>query len=209
MRHIYLPILGFVFLITLAGCSGNMNSNTANNTNRAGNSTIGNAANTVANTVGTAANSVSNAVTSVTADSDPDFMKEAAMGGMAEVELGKLASTKATNAEVKKFAQMMVTDHSKANTELKTLAARKGVELPTDLDSSHRSAMESLRGKTGAEFDKDYVASMVDDHEATVASFENKAKNAADPDVKAFAEKSLPTLRKHLDEIKAIQGKLK
>jgi putative membrane protein len=136
-------------------------------------------------------------------------MKEAANGGMAEVELGKVASTKAANAEVKKFGQMMVTDHSKANEELKALAAKKGVDLPKEVDSSHKSIMDSLKNKTGADFDKEYVEEMVDDHEKDVAAFEDKAKNAKDADVKAFAEKTLPTLRKHLDAIKAIQAKMK
>ena len=206
MRNIY-SIVGFVLLITLAGCSTNTNTNTATNTNRAG-STVGNAANGIANTVGNAANSVSNAASSATAASDPDFMKEAAMGGMAEVELGKMASTKATNAEVKKFAQMMVTDHSKANDELKALASKKGIALPAEVDSTHKSAMERLTKATGADFDKDYVEHMVDDHEKDVSAFENKAKNATDPDIKAFAEKTLPTLRKHLEAIKAIQAKM-
>ena len=131
MRNIY-SVIGFALLITLAGCSGT----TSNNAN---NSRIGNAANTVANSVSNAANSVSNAVSSATATSDPDFIKEAAMGGMAEVELGKLAATKATNAEVKKFAQMMVTDHSKANDELKALAAKKGIAAPIEFEADlHR-----------------------------------------------------------------------
>ena len=205
MRNIHF-IIGFVFLVTLAGCSTTTNTNTVTNSNR---TALGNAANSVANTVSSAANSVSNAVSSATATSDPDFIKEAGMGGMAEVELGKLAATKATNPEVKKFAQMMVTDHSKANDELKALAAKKGITLPAELDSSHKSTIDGLKSKTGADFDKEYVEDMVDDHEKDVDAFADKAKNATDPDIKAFAEKTLPTLRKHLDAIKAIQAKMK
>jgi putative membrane protein len=135
-------------------------------------------------------------------------VNDAAIGGMAEVELGKLASTKATNAEVKKFGQMMVTDHSAANNELKALAAKKGWKLPTDLDSSHKSTLDELKGESGSNFDKEYVEEMVDDHEEDVKAFENKANNATDPDLKAFAQKTLPVLRKHLDAIKAIQQKM-
>jgi putative membrane protein len=127
---------------------------------------------------------------------------------MSEVELGKLASTKAANAEVKKFGQMMVTDHSKANEELKALATKKGWTLPTESDSSHKSTLDTLKNKSGADFDKEYVEEMVDDHVTDVKAFEDKAKNATDPDLKAFAEKTLPTLRKHLDAIKAIQAKM-
>jgi putative membrane protein len=183
--------------------STSVNVNTGNMANRAGNAanSVGNAANTVANTI-------SNATNSMTGTSDADFVNEAAMGGMAEVELGKLASTKGANAEVKKFGQMMVTDHSKANDELKALAAKKGWKLPTALDASHQSTLESLRNRVGADFDSAYVDDMVDDHETDVKAFEDKAKNATDPDLKAFAEKTLPTLRKHLDAIKAIQAKM-
>jgi putative membrane protein len=208
MKNIYYTV-GFVLLTLFAGCSTGTNTNTAYNSNRAsGNSTLGNAANTVANSMSNAANTVSNAVSSATTTSDPDFVKEAAMGGMAEVELGKVASTKATNPEVKKFAQMMVTDHSKANEELKALATKKGIALPAELDSSHKSMLDDFKGKAAASFDKDYVDDMVDDHEKDVAAFENKAKNATDPDIKAFAEKTLPTLRKHLEAIKALHSKL-
>jgi putative membrane protein len=128
---------------------------------------------------------------------------------MSEVELGKMASTKAASADVKNFGQMMVTDHSKANDELKALATKKGWKLPAEVDSSHKSTADDLRNRVGADFDKAYVEEMVDDHETDVKAFEDKAKNATDPDLKAFAEKTLPTLRKHLDAIKAIQAKMK
>jgi putative membrane protein len=145
----------------------------------------------------------------VTATSDTDFVEDAAIGGMSEVELGKLAATKAASADVKNFGQMMVTDHTKANDELKALATKKGWKLPTEVDSSHKSTADDLKSRTGADFDKEYVEEMVDDHETDVKAFEDKAKNATDPDLKAFAEKTLPVLRKHLDAIKAIQAKMK
>jgi putative membrane protein len=170
---------------------------------------MGNAANTLGNGYNSAVNTISNTASSVTGSSDSSFVDEAATGGMAEVELGKLASTKGANPEVKEFGQMMVTDHSKANDELKALAAKKGWKLPTDLDSSHKATLDSMRNKVGADFDKDYVQDMVDDHEKDVKAFEDKAKNATDPDLKTFAEKTLPTLRKHLEAIQAIQAKMK
>jgi putative membrane protein len=189
-------------------CGPNTNVNVNVNANRSNSSTLGNAANTVGNTVSSAANSISNAASSVTGGSDTSFVDDAATGGMAEVELGKLASTKATNAEVKKFGQMMVTDHTAANNELKALATKKGWKLPTEIDSSHKSTADDLKGRNGADFDKEYVEEMVDDHETDVKAFEDKANNAADPDLKAFAQKTLPVLRKHLDAIKAIQAKM-
>lgn len=137
------------------------------------------------------------------------FWNEAAAGGMAEVELGKIAATKAQNADVKRFAQMMVDDHSKANEELKSLAAKKNISLPTAVDAKHKSTIDRLQGLSGAAFDRAYVDDMVEDHEADVQAFEKQSKDNPDADVKAFAAKTLPTLRKHLEEIKAIKAKMK
>jgi putative membrane protein len=190
-----------------SNCSPSAN-NTNVNMNRVGN-TMGNAVNTVGNAANTVANTISNAAKSVTGGTDEDFMKNTAMAGTTEIEFSKLASTKATNAEIKMFAQMMITDHTKAATELKALAAKKNITLPADMDSSHKSELDSLKGKTGADFDKAYVDDMVSDHEKAVSDFQSKANNASDPDIKAFAAKTLPTLQKHLDAIKAIQAKMK
>lgn len=137
------------------------------------------------------------------------FWTEAAIGGMTEVELGKMASSKAQSADVKSFGQMMVTDHSKANEELKGLAAKKNVTLPTAPDEQHRSTIEKMQKLSGAEFDRAYVDDMLEDHEADVKEFEKQSKENPDPDLKAFAAKTLPTLRKHLDTIKSIHAKMK
>jgi len=210
-RSIFYSACLAAFAVIAMNCSTSTNVNVNSSTNRAGSngSTMGNAANTLGNGYNSAVNTVSNTASSVTGSSDSSFVDEAATGGMAEVELGKLASTKGANPEVKKFGQMMVTDHSKANDELKALAAKKGWKLPTDLDSSHKATLDSMRSKVGTDFDKDYVQDMVDDHEKDVKAFEDKAKNATDPDLKTFAEKTLPTLRKHLEAIQAIQAKMK
>ena len=194
----------------LFGCGSDATSNMANGRDNrlAANTNKDNAAVYSTNTAG-ASNMSNRAANTTSAGSDEDFMKEAAVGGMAEVELGRLAATKAADPEVKKFAQMMVDDHSKANTELKTLAAKKNVTLPADLDAGKKSTMEMLRSKVGAEFDREYVEDMVEDHEKDVAAFESKAQGATDPDLKAWAAKTLPTLKKHLDAIKAIQAKMK
>ncbi|HYJ91930.1 MAG TPA: DUF4142 domain-containing protein, partial [Pyrinomonadaceae bacterium] len=190
-------------------CSPSANNANVNTSNTNRGTTMGNAANTMGNAYNSAANTISNATKSVTGGTDEDFMKDVANAGTDEIEFSKLASTKSTNADIKKFAQMMVADHTKAATELKALATKKSVTLPTDMDSSHKSELDSLKSKTGADFDKTYVDDMVSDHEKAVSDFQSKAKNASDPDVKAFAEKTLPTLQKHLDAIKAIQAKMK
>lgn len=145
---------------------------------------------------------------SVVTGGDLAFMNEAAPGGMAEVELGKLAAAKAENAEVKAFAQKMVDDHSRAGDELKQLAAQKKVILPPDVMPKHKEIMDKLSKLNGADFDKEYVKAMVADHEKDVAAFENVSKTAVDADVKAFATKTLPTLKMHLEMIKAMSEKM-
>ena len=128
---------------------------------------------------------------------DKAFMKDAAKGGMMEVAMGRGAEQNASNPEVKKFGARMVADHSKANSELKAIAAKKGVELPAAKDA----------GKWKS--DKDYMDAMVKDHEKDLSDFEKEAKNGSDPDVKRFAEKTSAVVRKHLEMAKDIQGKLK
>jgi putative membrane protein len=197
--------LGFLmtFLtISLIGCS--------NNTSVNGNQTSINTAKTNSAMTNSAMNktTVSNTnVASNTAVVQDNFWTDAAQGGMAEVELGKLALQKSQNAEVKKFAQMMVTDHTAANNELKALATKKNIVLPTDI-GDHKSTVDDLSKLSGAEFDKEYVEAMVDDHQEDVEFFEDKSDNS-DADIKAFTTKTLPTLKKHLEAIKAIQSKMK
>ncbi len=195
-----LLVAAIALLIACGGGSTNVNVNARTNSNSNGN-TMG----SVSNTMGNVSNSVANAASSMMTASPDSFVKDAAEGGMAEVEMGKLAATKAKDAEVKKFGQMMVTDHSKANEELKALAAKKNFQLPADA-GSHKDDIDDLSKSTN--FDKDYVDAMVDDHETDVKAFQRQAENGSDPDVKAFAAKTLPTLQKHLDAIKAIQAKM-
>ncbi len=145
---------------------------------------------------------------SVVTGGDLAFMNSAAPGNMAEVELGKMASTEAASNDVKQFGQKMVEDHSKANDELKQLAAQKKVMLPPDVMPGHKQLMEKLSKLSGADFDKEYVKAMVEAHEKDVAAFENVSKTAADADVKAFATKTLPTLKMHLDMIKGMADKM-
>ncbi len=140
---------------------------------------------------------------------DSDFMMKAAQGGLAEVDMGYMASSKATNADVKKFGDRMVTDHSKANDELKQLAATKGVTLPTTVSDDEKKDMDAMSAKSGKDFDKGYIDDMVQDHEKDVAEFEKASKEAKDADLKAWAAKTLPTLQKHLEMAKEAQKKVK
>ena len=139
---------------------------------------------------------------------DLAFMNDAAPGGMVEVELGRLAVKQAASKEVKAFAARMIADHSKAGEELKALAQGKKVMLPADLTPKHKEVMAKLSKLNGAEFDKEYVTEMVADHEKDVTAFEAQAKGSVDSDVKAFAEKTLPTLKMHLQMIQDIAAKM-
>lgn len=198
-RQITFGVFLSFLAISLLGCGGsetNRNQTTMN-TRGTNSSNTGNMTNS---------NTVTN-VNSNTAVVQDNFWTNAAEGGMAEVEMGRLALQKSQNADVKKFAQMMVTDHTKANDELKALAAKKNVVLPTDT-GSHKSTLDKLKGLSGAEFDKAYVDAMVEGHEDTVDLFEDNADDS-DADIKAFATKTLPTLKSHLQMIKDIQSKMK
>lgn len=137
---------------------------------------------------------------------DRNFLMDAAMGGMMEVELGRLAVQNGASDAVKQFGQRMVDDHSKANTELISLATSKGVTLPTELDAKHKEHITKMSGRTGAEFDREYVKMMVSDHIKDVSEFEKQSTKGADPDLKAFASKTLPTLQEHLQMARALPG---
>ncbi len=142
------------------------------------------------------------------ATNSSSFTTKAAQGGMSEVQLGNLALAKAQSADVKQFAQQMVTDHTKANNDLKEVAAKKSVALPTDINNEQKELMEKLSKLSGAEFDKEYVKAMVEDHEKDVKEFKAQSESGTDSDVKAFAAKTLPTLQSHLDMIKGIKDRM-
>lgn len=128
---------------------------------------------------------------------DKGFINDAAKGGMMEVAMGRLAEQNASSADVKAFGAQMVKDHSKANSELKSLASEEGMELP--------AAKEPPKWKS----DKDYMTMMVKDHEEDLALFEKEAKNGTDADLKQFAEKTSAVVRKHLQMAKDTEAKLK
>ena len=141
----------------------------------------------------------SNTQTSGKKNSDSKFMMAAATSDMNEIGLSQQALSKSTNEEVKKLAQMMIDDHTKSSEELKPVAASKGVVLPTEMDSKHKSAMEKMSSMSGMGFDMAYVKTMVKDHEKAVALHQKEAASGKDADAKAFAAKTLPVVQMHLD----------
>ncbi|MFY9676876.1 MAG: DUF4142 domain-containing protein [Terriglobales bacterium] len=137
--------------------------------------------------------------------SDKKFVREAAQGGMAEVELGKIAAEKGSTDDVKKFGQRMVDDHSKANDQLKQIASEQGIQLPQELNSKDKALKARLSKLDGASFDKAYMANMVKDHKADIAEFTKESNNGKDDAIKQFATSTLPTLKSHLEEAEHIE----
>ena len=136
---------------------------------------------------------------------DRPFMEKAAMSDMAEIQLSQIAQQKATRDDVKQLAGRMVQDHTKTSAELKTIAGAANVTLPTTLDRKHQQAVQKLQGMTaGAEFDRQYLNLLLDDHKQAVALFRNESKSGKNPDAKAFAAKTLPALEEHLQMVQAM-----
>lgn len=139
---------------------------------------------------------------------DKEFAKKAASGGMMEVKLGKKAQEKASSPDVKKFGQMMETEHGKANDELKTIAEKKNITLPKELESKHKSIVKKMDDTKGAEFDKAYMKEMVKDHMEDIEEFQKGKDSVKDPELKAWIEKTLPTLESHLKAAKETAAKV-
>jgi len=136
---------------------------------------------------------------------DSKFMTEAASGGMLEVQLGQQVTQKATTPEAKQFAQQMVTDHTKANEELKGLAAKKNLVLPTTLGEDQQKVYDEVLAEKGMDLDKKYVSEMLDDHKEDIKKYQEAVTQSSDSDVKAYAQKNLPVLQMHLGMLQKMQ----
>lgn len=193
MRSLLL-LCSILSISILCGCetSTNQNQSTTN-------------ANTSTNANATARTSP---VTAPTQRSDTGFVNTVAMDGLAEVELGHLAMQKAKNPQVKQFAQRMVADHSKANAELKQLASNKNITLPAEPNAQQKADKDRLSKLSGPEFDREYMSLMSTAHDKAVAAFEDEARGGNEADVKAWATKTLPTLKEHQTLAKQIAAKI-
>ncbi len=146
--------------------------------------------------------------TSTLSSADRKFFTDASQGGMLEVELGKIAAAKGSNPDVKTFGQRMVDDHSKANDQLKDLAAKKDVKLLGKLSPAKQKMVDKYNKLSGAAFDSSYISHMVTDHKQDVAEFKKEAKSGKDADVKSWAGTTLPTLEDHLKMAQETNSKL-
>jgi len=140
---------------------------------------------------------------------DYRFVKEAALGGMTEVRLGELAKQKGSNQTVRDFGQRMVAAHSKANDELKQIAATKGAVLPTEISHKENSEIERFEKLSGPEFDKEYGKYMVKDHQKDAKEFADAADDVKDPDLKAFAQKTHAMIEDHLRMAREMEASVK
>ena len=134
------------------------------------------------------------------------FLQKAAEGQQAEIVLGRLASERAADRHVKEFGMHMMEDHRKASAEIRQLAAKEGVTLPTELTGRHKDKQEQFAHLSGSEFDRAYMGYMLRDHRKDVKEFERRVKAIKDPQVLQWAEGTLPVLKEHLRQAQQVAG---
>jgi len=145
---------------------------------------------------------------STVSQADKDFVKETTLGSMTEAKLGKLATTKSKNNDVKAFGQKMVEDHTKLNDSLKKTVKGKGINVPTQLDKEHQAIYDKLSKMDAKDFDKAYIDQSIDNHKKDVAAFDKQANDGTDVDLKSFASTNLPLLKEHLTTAQNIRDKM-
>jgi putative membrane protein len=192
--------LSYMFMIVLAGYALQGCNNGAKDAKENADS-LNKTKDTTTNTAATGGIAVTN--------DDAKFATTAADGGMAEVELGKIAQKNSSNEKIKNFGAMMVTDHGKVNDELMAIAKTKNITLPTACSADEMKNVDELSKKTGADFDKAYVDAMIDGHKKALDLMQTEAKDGKDADLKAFAAKTAPAVQAHLDAINKIHDSMK
>lgn len=135
---------------------------------------------------------------------DKKFLKDATMGSMTEIQMGKLAAEKGSTEPVKQYGQKLVSDHTKATQELKQIAEKENIQIPDSLDSKHQSKIDKLGKLSGPQFDRAFVKDQMKDHQKDVDDFQAEAQYGTNPNVKMAAAKELPTLQQHLTEAKEL-----
>lgn len=220
MKKITTMILTGAAAIGMIGCSGaptntvstNAAKNGMSNANTAVvvNSNVANANGQMINATNSAnMSNMGNKAMSANPTDASGFMMAAAEGGNAEIAASKMAVSMSKNAEVKQFAQQMIAEHTKANNDLKPVAAKKNVTLPTDINAEHKAMAADMASMSGVGFDKDYMAGQITDHEKTVALLQSQIDSGTDADAKAFATKMLPIVKSHLEMAQKLNAKLK
>jgi len=204
MKNRFLILMAAAALVIALGCK--KTETTENTTTTSTTDTT--YTDTSATTTTTGTTPTSTAASTLSKD-DQEFATKAAQGNMSEVSLGQMAAQNGTSPDVKTFGNRMVNDHGKALDELKQWAANKGFTLPTDVSADQKATADKLSKKSGKDFDKTYADTMADDHEKDVKEFDKASKNAQDPDLKAWAAKTLPVIQDHLKMAKEMKDKVK
>ncbi|MFN2439153.1 MAG: DUF4142 domain-containing protein [Chitinophagaceae bacterium] len=200
MKKKYLAIALYAGIVSLLAC----NDGTDTTTSTTDTSNMTTMDNTNMNDTGTMTNNMNTTAMSLES-TDKDFVMKAASGGMMEVEASQIAQQNAAHPRVKAFADMMVQDHTNVNNELKGFASSRGLTLPQDsLMAKHKNMLDKMRNMTGKAFDKHYIDMMNNDHNKDISEFEKASKKCRDADLKAWAAKTLPTLRMHKDTVQAL-----
>lgn len=194
-KYLILPVLALGLAVGCNQQRGNEPASTSNNTNssRTSRSDTNDAKTSVGGPISTG---------------DQQFITEAANGGMKEVELGNFVAQKTQNSDVKQLADRIAQDHSNANQELKSAAQQDNGQVPAALDEKAMQEMNQFKKMSGAKLDRMYVQHMIDDHKRDIAKFQEQASGGAAPQVKAFAQKTLPTLQEHLQMAQDTMSKL-
>jgi putative membrane protein len=156
-----------------------------------------------------AADSTARTIPATVSKADQDFAVNTANAGMTEIQAGQLAEQKGMDKEVKEYGSMMVKDHTAAAERLRSIAAAKNISLPSAISPEMQKNLDDLQKKDGKKFDKDYMAMMVSDHKKVIRAFEDESKNGSDADIRAFADSTLHTLHKHLDQAVKCEKMLK
>ncbi len=188
--------------LAVAGCNNNKASTSADNPASPAPADTSSSGSAASNT--TATNNTEGSLSR----SDQHFIAEAAKGNKAEVELGQLMAQKSSDSQVKKFAEMMVKDHTQALNQLQQLAQQKNVTLPSDLPDDAKDLESKLNSTSGKDMDKAYMDGMVQDHEKDVQEFQDASKNSTDNDVKHWAGSLVPKLQQHLQKAQKIDSSL-
>lgn len=180
----------------------------SSNTDMSDTSTATTSENMATDTAAAAASDTTTGVTSTQPIDTTSFAVVAASSDMFEILSSTEARTRATHADVKKFAEQMITDHTKTSTELKGIADKKNILLPASPLPMHQRMISALSREEAKEFDETYMEQQVMAHRTTIALFETAANTESDPELKAFAQKHLPSLRMHLDMAKKTKDKV-
>lgn len=139
---------------------------------------------------------------------DARFIDHVARDGRAEVELGQLAQQKSSNADVKAFAQHLVTDHDKANKQLMSIAQKDGVQPPNGVGRENSDLRTKLEKLSGPAFDRAFLQAQVDDHQKDIQYFQQQANTLKNPELKAFAQQTIPVMERHLQMAQQLVGQI-